>query len=64
MDVGSAPITDNVPLPSKLSVDPEPLVDAPLDSGSDDDFEGDGSSANAGGEMDDYSDAEDMFADD
>ena len=49
--------------PRKLPADPEPLVDvdAPLNSGSDDDSEGDANDANAG---DTEIDAEDMFADD
>ena len=61
----SRPKTDagniNVPSPSLLPSDLEPFVDLPLESGSDNDSEG---HAGAEGDIEDFADAEDMFADD
>ena len=59
VDDSSAPITDKIPVPFELPIDPNPLVDAPLDSGSDDGSEGDDEE-----EVVNCMDAEDMFADD
>ena len=51
------------PVSSAPSVGVKPLVDAPLDSGSDNDSEGD-NGVDAEEEMNDYFEAEEMFADD
>lgn len=64
VDVGSAPGTVNVPASSELHADPKPCTDARLNSGSDDDSEGDEKGADAEGDMEGFIDAEDMFADD
>ena len=63
-DVGLTSVVADAPVPSVASVSDKPLVDAPLDSGSDNDSEGDGNGVDAEGEMDDYLDAEEMFDDD
>ena len=64
VDVTLAPVTAKIPGSSKLPINPRALVDAPLDSGSDDDSEGDIDGADAGDDTDDSIDAEDMFVDD
>ena len=56
------PVPAKIRVPSKLSTDSKPLVDTPLDSGSDDDSEGDANGADTEGE--DLIDSEDIFADD
>ena len=61
----SAPIISDVPTSSlKVSTGPKLLVDAPLDSGSNEDSEGGDNTASAEGETGDYLDVEEMFTDD
>jgi hypothetical protein len=58
----SASIATNIPMSSKLPTNSASSVDAPLDSGSDNDsVEGEN---DAEGDMEDYLGAEEMFADD
>jgi hypothetical protein len=61
VDAGSVRTAVIVPVTPTLSTDPETHVDAPLDSGSDNDS--DDIAADAEGDMDVYLDADDMFAD-
>jgi hypothetical protein len=61
-DTSSAAFTANVPSSFKVPTNPSPLVDAPLDSGSDNDSDGYCNGADAEG--DDYIETGDMFADD
>jgi hypothetical protein len=63
VDNGSRPTAANVPGDSNLPINPESLMDAPLDSGSEDHREGGGMDSDVEGDMGDYLDADDMFAD-
>ena len=63
-DFGPILVVTNNPVPSGPSSSAKLFVDAPLDSGSDNDSEGD-NIVDAEGEIDDYHlDAEEMFVDD
>jgi len=65
-DTGSTPVitNTNIPASSELPGNPKPSTDAPLDSGSDDDSEGNRDHVGADEDAGDSVDAEDMFADD
>ena len=63
VDAGSDALTTRVAVSRKLRANLQPLVDAPLDSGSDSDSDGNIGDADAE-DMEDSVDAEDMFADD
>ena len=63
VDVALAPVTAKIPGLSKLPTNPRAQVDAPLNSRSDDDSEGDINGADAGDDTESSIDAEDMFAD-
>jgi hypothetical protein len=60
---GLDPIATNIPASSKLPIKPKPLVDARLNSGSDNESEG-GGNCDAEGDMERSIHAEEMFADD
>ena len=62
-DVSSDPVTINTPVSSSLPATPGPLMDAPLDSESNNDSEGD-DNVDSEGDVEDPIDAEDMFDDD
>ena len=59
----STPLANDLFLSSELSADSKPIMDAPLDSGSDEDLEGE-HGVDADGEIEENLDAEEMFADD
>ena len=64
VDAGPASTTTKAPGPLEPSTHPKSLVDAPLDSESGGDYEGDENGEDAEGDSDDYIDPGDMFADD
>ena len=64
VDVALAPVTTKIPRLLKLPTNPRAQVDAPLNSGSDDDSDGDINGVDAGDDTEGSIDAEDMFADD